>query len=180
MNTTPKTVCTLAALGGALLLAGSLSAHEKGKQGTEPAPAGSSAAMTQDASDVAAVKPVLLAYKAGLEALNVSGLTGLFTADSEIFESGGVEGNFARYLEHHIGPELAEFKEFSFRDYTVNVRIEGDYAFATETYIYRIVLKEDGRVVEKRGLATSVLKRMPDGWKIRLNHSSSRNLPKAN
>ncbi len=176
----PKTVCTLAAIGGALLLSGSLIAHEKGKHGTEPTPAGSSATMTQDASDVAAVKQVLSAYKAGLEALDVSGLTGLFTSDSEIFESGGVEGNFARYLEHHIGPELDEFKEFSFRDYAVSVRIEGDYAFATETYIYRIVLKEDGRVIEKRGLATSVLKRTPDGWKIRLSHSSSRNLSKAN
>lgn len=176
----PKIVRPLAVIGGALLLSGSLAAHEKGKHGTEPAPASSPAAVTLDASDVAAVRQVLSTYKAGLEALDVSGLTGLFTADSEIFESGGVEGSFARYLEHHIGPELDEFKAFSFRDYAVNVRIEGDYAFATETYIYRIVLKEDGRVIEKRGLATSVLKRTPDGWKIRLNHSSSRNLPKPN
>ncbi len=176
----PKIVRPLAVIGGALLLSGSLAAHEKGQHGTEPAPASSSGAVTQDASDVAAVKQVLSTYKAGLEALDVSGLTGLFTADSEVFESGGVEGSFARYLEHHIGPELHEFKEFSFRDYVVSVRVEGDHAFATETYIYRITLKEDGRVIEKRGLATSVLQRTSAGWKIRLSHSSSRNLPKVN
>ncbi len=176
----PKTVWPLALIGGALLLSGSLTARENGKHGTEPAPASSSATIPLDAADVAAVKQVLSTYKAGLQALDVSGLTGLFTTDSEIFESGGVEGSFARYLEHHIGPELHEFKEFSFRDYVVSVRVEGDHAFATETYIYRITLKEDGRVIEKRGLATSVLQRTSAGWKIRLSHSSSRNLPKVN
>jgi hypothetical protein len=119
----PKTVCTLAVIGGALLLSGSLTAHEKGKHGTEPAPDSLSAAMTQDASEVAAVKQVLSTYKAGLEALDVSGLTGLFTADSEICESGGVEGSFVRYLKQHIGPELDEFKAFSFRDYAVSLSL---------------------------------------------------------
>lgn len=102
----------------------------------------------------------------------------LFTADPQGFESGRVEGTYAHYLEHHIGPELAEFKEFSFRDYAVNVRIDGTYAFATETYIYRIVLKEDGKVIEKKGVATSVLKKINGEWKIMQTHSSSRNLPK--
>lgn len=171
---TPKTVCTLAVIGGALLLSGSLHAHEKGKHGTKPTPASSPAAVPRDTSEVETVKQVLSVYKAGLEALDVSGLTSLFTADSEIFESGVVEGNFARYLEHHIGPELGEFKEFSFRNYTVNVRIEGDHAFATETYIYRIALKEDGRVIERRGLATSVLKKIIGEWKIIQLHTSSR------
>ena len=129
--------------------------------------------------DVGAVKSVLAAYKQGLEQLDVSKLGHLFTADSQVFESGGVEGTFANYLEHHIGPELAEFSEFSFRDYNVDVRLELPYAFTTETYVYKIVLKPDGRVFEKKGLATSVLKKTAAGWQIQQTHTSSRNLPKA-
>lgn len=138
----------------------------------------SSALTLRAADDAAEVKAVLAAYKDGLEKLDVAQLTPHFTADSQVFESTGVEGTFAHYLEHHIGPELAEFKEFSFRDYAVEVRIELPFAFTTETYIYRIVLKEDGRVFEKKGLATSVLKKTAEGWKIHVTHTSSSNLPK--
>ena len=138
----------------------------------------STALTLRAADDATEIKAVLAAYKDGLEKLDVSNLTPLVTADSQVFESGGVEGTFANYLAHHIGPELAEFKEFSFRDYKVEVRIELPYAFATETYIYKIVLKEDGRVIEKKGLATSILKKMAEGWKVLQMHNSSRNLPK--
>ena len=131
-----------------------------------------------DSADGTAIRAVLTAYKDGLEKLDVSYAAKLFAKDSQVFESGGVEGNFAHYLEHHIGPELAEFKEFTFRDYTVDVRLDAPFAFTTETYIYRIVVKEDGRVVERQGVATSVLKKTSDGWKIIQTHSSSRALKK--
>lgn len=131
-----------------------------------------------DSSDHDAIKAVLGAYNQALTSLDAAKAQDLFTADSAVFESGGVEGTFAHYLEHHIGPELAEFKEFSFHDYKVDVRLESPLALATETYIYKIVLKEDGRVIEKRGVATSVLKKIGSGWKIMQTHTSSRNLPK--
>lgn len=145
----------------------------------ESQPGGHPTAASGGGDEEQAVKAVLSAYKEGLEKRDVGGLTRLFTADSQIFESGGVEGTFAHYLEHHIGPELAEFSEFSFRDHKTEVRLDGPFAFATESYIYRIVLKSDGRIIEKRGVATSVLKKTAEGWKIHISHSSSRNLPKA-
>ena len=58
----------------------------------------------------------------------------LFATDSKIYESDGSEGNYAHYLEHHLTPELKEFKSFKFSDYTVEVQIDGKYAFTTETY----------------------------------------------
>jgi len=137
-------------------------------------------ARAADSPDVVTVKSVLGAYKAALEKLDVSGAAKLFAADSQVFESGGVEGTFADYVAHHIGPELAEFKEFSFRDYKVEVRLESPVALATETYVYKIVLKEGDRVIEKRGVATSVLKKIAGEWKIIQTHTSSRNLPKKN
>jgi ketosteroid isomerase-like protein len=133
-----------------------------------------------DSSDHDAIKAVLGAYNRALTSLDAAKAQDLFTADSAVFESGGVEGTFAHYLEHHIGPELAEFKEFSFRDYKVEVRLEPPVALATETYIYKIVLKEGDRVIEKRGVATSVLKKVAGEWKIIQTHTSSRNVPKKN
>lgn len=126
--------------------------------------------------DQIAVQGVLKAYKTALEQRDAAPAAKLFTPDSQVFESGGVEGTFADYLAHHIGPELGDFKEFSFRDYQADVRVDGPYAFASETYIYKIVLKDD-RVIEKRGVATSILKKTGADWKIVQTHSSSRNLP---
>ena len=137
-------------------------------------------ARAAESADVAAVKAVLKAYKTALEKLDAAPATKLFTADAQVFESGGVEGTFADYLAHHIGPELGEFKEFSFRDYQVEVRLEPPLALATETYIYGIVFKEDRPAIEKRGVATSVLKKIDGAWKIIRTHNSSRNLPKRN
>lgn len=133
-----------------------------------------------ESSDVAAVKAVLKGYKTALEKLDAAPAAKLFTPDAQVFESGGVEGTFADYLSHHIGPELGEFKEFSFRDYKVEVRLEPPLALATETYIYKIVFKEDRPAIEKRGVATSVLKKSDGEWKIIRTHNSSRNLPKKN
>lgn len=129
-----------------------------------------------DNADQAAVKAVLTAYNQALTTLDAAKAKDLFTADSAVFESGGVEGTYAHYLEHHIGPELAEFKEFSYRNYTVEVRLESPLALTTESYVYRIVLKDTGRVVEKQAVTTSVLKKMPDGWKIIQTHTSSRSI----
>lgn len=131
-----------------------------------------------DSPDQSAVKAVLAAYNQALITLDAAMAKDLFTADSAVFESGGVEGTYAHYLEHHIGPELAEFKEFSFREYTVEVRFELPLALTTESYIYRIVLKEDGKVIEKRAATTSVLKKIAGEWKIIQIHTSSRNLPR--
>ena len=129
------------------------------------------------AEDVAAIKKVVAAYKEGMEKLDVADAARLFTKDSQVFESGGVEGTFDHYLEHHIGPELGEFKEFTYRDYKLDVRLDPPFALATESYIYRLVVKADGKVHEKRGVATSVLKKIDGHWKFIQTHTSSRNLP---
>ena len=131
-----------------------------------PVPAGRSA-------DEAAVRAVLREYKSAIERLDATGTERLFAADSTVFETGGVEGSYGDYLAHHLGPELAEFKSFGFSDYAVNVRFEGPVALATETYNYRIETKK-GEIAERRGVATSVLKKVGGEWKILSTHSSAR------
>lgn len=122
-----------------------------------------------------AVKEVLKTYKSALENLDVSNTQHLFSEDATVFENGKYEGSYQNYLDNHIGPELGHFKEFSFNNYEVDVRMEGDIAVAFETYTYRIVIDGDEpRIIERQGVATSVLMNMNDTWKIIQNHGSSR------
>lgn len=55
----------------------------------------------------------------------------------------------------------------------VDVRFEGAVALATETYNYRIESKT-GAVAQRRGVATSVLKKLDGQWKILTMHNSAR------
>ena len=128
---------------------------------------------TAPLSDQAAVRAVLSQYKSAIERLDASGTERLFTADSAVFETGGVEGSFANYLAHHLGPELKAFKAFKFSDYKTVIRFEGPVALATETYNYRIETKS-GEIAERRGVATSVLKKIGGRWKILSMHNSAR------
>jgi uncharacterized protein (TIGR02246 family) len=133
---------------------------------------------TQTASDARAddreaIEAVLENYKAAIERLDASGTEKLFAADSQIFETGGVEGTYQNYLAHHLGPELDHFRSFKFSDYKVDVRFEGPVALATETYRYRIET-ESGEVAERLGVATSVLKKVDGDWKILSMHNSAR------
>lgn len=120
-----------------------------------------------------AVRAVLTNYRSALERLDASGTELLFTPDSAIFENGGNEGTYANYLAHHLGPELADFKSFTFSDYKVDIRFEGPLALATETYGYRIETK-DGTIAQRVGVTTSVLKQIAGQWQILFSHNSSR------
>lgn len=124
-------------------------------------------------ADSVAVRQVLSQYKSAIERLDAKGTQALFTNDSQVFENGGVEGSYANYLAKHLGPELGHFKSFKFTDYKVNVRFEGPVALTTETYNYRIET-EKGEVIERRGVATSVLKKVGRQWRILSTHGSSR------
>lgn len=129
-------------------------------------------------TDTAAVKAVLSSYKSALERLDLAGVERLFAPDNQVVESGKVEGGYADYRDHHIGPELGHFASFKFSDYTVAVRLEGPIALATETYRYTIGLKDKPEPIERQGVATSVLKKSDGQWQIVSTHGSSR-VPKA-
>lgn len=116
---------------------------------------------------------VLSSYKTAVERLDITGVEKLFAPDAVVIESGKVEGNFDAYRDHHLGPELKEFKSFTFGDYKADIKLEGPVAIATETYTYRIVLKS-GEAIDRLGVASSVLKWNGESWQIVSTHSSSR------
>jgi uncharacterized protein (TIGR02246 family) len=124
--------------------------------------------------EVTAIKAVLEKYKEAIEKLDVRGTENLFTADSKVFESGGSEGTYAHYLEHHSIPEFKEFKSFKYTDYTIDIEVSNNFAFATEIYNYTIIPAKDNTEVKRKGVATSILKRTNSGWKIVVSHNSSR------
>ena len=159
-------------IGLAFLTSSPLAAHPEGKQA--PAVQAKPKHITDQA---AAVRSVLSQYKEAIEKLDARGTARLFTTDSAIFETGGVEGNYANYLAHHLTPELGEFKSFRFSNYKIEVRFVGPVALANESYTYRIETKK-GEVAERIGVATSVLTKIKGSWKILSMHNSGRK-PKA-
>lgn len=121
------------------------------------------------------VRAVVSAYKDAIERMDVSQTPALFWPDAAIFENGGVEGTFTYYLEHHLGPEFADLAGFDFRDHEMKVEIDGDAAFVSETYTYHISFKDAARApIERRGVATSVLRKRDGQWRFDLYHSSAR------
>lgn len=124
--------------------------------------------------DVATVISTLEAYKKAIEKLDTTGTGKLFVSKSIVIESGKIEGRYQDYLAYHLGPELGDFKSFTFSDYKADVTVDLLYAFATETYKYTIVLKKDNSVIERKGVATTILKKENGTWKIWQTHTSAR------
>jgi ketosteroid isomerase-like protein len=139
-----------------------------------PALAQSTPALAQSTAEAKAVA-VLDGYRGALEALSASRAETFFWPDAQVFEQGGVEGSISQYLSHHLAPELEEFSSFTFQDHVTKATVVGDIAYATETYRFRIAFKTAGRApVERRGVATSVLRLRDGEWRIVSYHSSTR------
>lgn len=134
-------------------------------------------------AETKAVTQVMKSYKDAIQNLTTKGTKELFTKEATVFESGGSEGTYEQYESHHLGPELVHFNSFIFSDYTIDVVIDMPFAFVNETYIYTIDIKVDEgaepRIIKKKGVATSDLKKIDGKWMITKTHSSSRNIRKA-
>ena len=137
--------------------------------GTAPA----QAAPTNCGNQRAAISRVLADYRGAIERLDARGTERLFAAESAVFENGGVEGTYANYLAHHLGPELGHFRSFRFSNHQLDLWCDGNFAVATETYNFRIE-RAEGDPIERRGVTTSVLRRNGRNWQIVNMHGSSR------
>ena len=131
------------------------------------------AAPTNCGNQRAVISRILADYRGAIERLDARGTERLFAAESAVFENGGVEGTYANYLAHHLGPELGHFRSFRFSGHQLDLWCEGNLAVATETYSYRIE-RTQGDPIERRGVTTSVLRRNGRAWQIVNMHGSSR------
>ncbi|MDB4291821.1 nuclear transport factor 2 family protein [Maribacter sp.] len=129
-----------------------------------------------------AVIEVMKSYKYAIQNLTTDGTFELFTEDATIFEQGKVEGTYKEYINGHLGPELGHFKSFTFSDYKINANVNLPYAYTTENYLYKIVLKGDEakgteeRTIKSKGVATSILEKIEGKWKIIHSHTSFKKL----
>ncbi len=118
------------------------------------------------------------AYLSAMEASDLDGAEALFAADSLIFETGGVEGSWSNYREHHIGPELDAIQSFEMKrgQPVEQSSDDGSMALVAWPIEYTIELV-DGRVIESRGTVTFVLESQDHDFMIRHLHWSSRRNP---
>ena len=118
---------------------------------------------------------VAAAYLDAMESGDLNAAEKLFGSSSSIYESGGQEGTWQHYREHHLGPEIDAVESFTISrgESESHKSRDGSMAFVAWPIEYRIVLKDD-RTVESKGTVTFVLVGGDDGFRIRHLHWSSR------
>lgn len=121
---------------------------------------------------------IAAAYLAAMETSDLDAAEALFAADSLIFETGGVEGTWREYRDHHIGPELDAIESFvmTHAPPTARKSADGTMAFVAWPIEYTINL-DDGRLIQSRGTVTFVLENHGHHFMIRHLHWSSRKRP---
>ncbi len=89
------------------------------------------------------------AYLAAMEASDLDAAEALFASDSLIFETGGVEGTWKNYRDHHIGPELDAIESFviSRTEPTESKSANGSMAFVASCTVLPL---EDGQSKQNR------------------------------
>lgn len=118
---------------------------------------------------------VARSYFEAMDRKDLAAAEALFAKSSSIFETGGNEGDWAHYRDHHIGAELDAFVRFetSLGDPETEASSDGTMAFVAWPIEYHIELK-DGRKIDSRGTVTFVLVRERGILRIRHLHWSSR------
>ena len=99
----------------------------------------------------------------------------LIRDESVVFESGGNEGTWAHYRDHHLGPEIDMFKSFDLRTGEMRVSASDDASLAlvTAPIEYDILLIND-RQISSVGTVTFALRYEADRYTIEHIHWSSR------
>jgi len=124
------------------------------------------------------VRKVLADYRAAMEARSVAKLAEVVSDDLLVLEGTHKNDGWADYRDKHIGPEMAEWKEFKVSSPTLTkLEVKGDWAYAVQEATYAIVDAKE--TVVMLGAETLVLSKETKGWKIRHLHLSGKRLSPA-
>lgn len=118
---------------------------------------------------------VCRAYFKAMDTSDLDAAGKLFAEESLIFETGGVEGNWETYREHHLGPEIDAVLSFetTLGEPEAMSSKDGSMSFVAWLIEYHIKLKDD-REIDSRGTVTFVLSLEDGTQRIRHLHWSSR------
>lgn len=133
----------------------------------------SSTDIRAQSTEVQAVTNVIKQEAAAVESGDLAALDRLWanTEDVTVFESGYANYGWDDYRNHHLAPELKEFKntKYSFTD--LKVKVDGKTAWAI--FKYSLAAEIGTRKVESGGLGTVVLEKRDGKWRIVHWHSSA-------
>ena len=128
-------------------------------------------------SDEASVREVLLRSASSFAKNDVAEATKVWANDESltIFESGHANYGWADYRDHHLVPEMGEMKNTKYEFSDMKIHVAGNTAWATMKYTISADVMDNGksRHVEGGGLATAILEKRSDGWRIVHWHSSA-------
>ena len=90
------------------------------------------------------------------------------------FEGGGENKGLTDLVEHHVEPEASAFDGFELNFSNIEVHIEGVFAWALVDTEIKAKVREDGRIIDNRGRATYLFRKVGEYWKVIHTHSASR------
>ena len=121
----------------------------------------------------AQVLEVLARYQAAMEARSVDKLGEIMHPGVLVLEGIHKNVGWPDYRDNHIGPEMKEWKEFkTLGRNVIEVAVHGDFAYAVQEATYSIVMAE--KAVTLAAAETLVLKKGPEGWRIKHVHFSGK------
>lgn len=128
-------------------------------------------AQTEQVERVRAVVSALAQYSVDK---NLAAMDTLYAPAAwvRVIEGAGVNTGWVDYRDNHLGPELAEMKNFTYRYYDIEPQVRGDVAWAP----FRYELGVDGGEgrVEVEGRGTAILERRGARWLVVHLHTSGR------
>ena len=118
------------------------------------------------------VETTLGNYAAAMESKNMSEIEKYVVTGEQfsMFEGSHINWGWTDYRDHHLSPELKDFLELQYGFENIKSHISGHFAYATLKY--KIHLKMTEREATGEGLATVILVKQDDGWKIQHIHTS--------
>ena len=122
-----------------------------------------------------AVRKALSDYQAAMAARSTAKLAAVVSDDLLILEGTHKNDGWADYRDNHIGPEMAEWKEFKTSGQVISRLEVGEaLAYVVQEATYTIVAA-DGPVV-MLGAETFVLGKIDKEWKIKHVHMSAKRI----
>jgi ketosteroid isomerase-like protein len=136
------------------------------------APAAAAAQQT-GATDADRVRTTIEALFAAAERGDMAALDTLYAGDElTVIEGAGIDRGWAQYRDHHLAPELQEFRNFRYRPSDIEPHVSGDLAWAIFRYSIRADYRD--RELDQVGRGTAILERRGDRWVVRHTQTSSR------
>lgn len=118
---------------------------------------------------------VAASYLDALEARDITRADALFVPSATVFETGGDEGGWTAYRDHHLGPELGHVRTFAITRGEPSELASADHSLVVVSWPleYRVELDDD-RVIESRGTMSLAVVEVEGELRIGQLHWSSR------